>query len=159
MNPVEAYFTSERTTGLIFTVIGVVAIAVAAWAWRQGAFWRGAAWPLVLVALLQVGVGASVWWRSPQDLARVSHIAANERPRLASEEIPRMQQVVRDLARNRWIELALVAIGLALAVAMPRGSTWQGVGAGLAVQAALVLALDWFAARRAGDYLAWLQMQ
>lgn len=157
MNAVDTYFNAERAGGWVLVAVGIVAIGVAAWSWRYGAFWRGAAWPLVVVALLQVGVGGSVGWRSPRDAARVQHIVANERPRLASEEIPRMQQVARDFVRNRWIELAFVAIGLLAAVLAPRGSAGQGAAAGLAVQAGLVGLLDAFAERRAGEYLAWLQ--
>jgi hypothetical protein len=157
MNTIDAYFNAEKTGGLMFITLAVVAIGVAAWTWRYGAFCRGAAWPLVLVALLQLGVGGTVWWRSPQNLARVQHIIANERTRLGSEEIPRMQSVVKEFARNQWVELALMAAGILIVLLAPCGTAWQGAGAGLAVQAGWVIFLDWFAARRAADYLSWLQ--
>ncbi|RIX83312.1 hypothetical protein D3H34_07370 [Acidovorax cavernicola] len=153
----DAYFTAERWGGLMFIVVGAVAIGVAAWTWRHGAFWRGAAVPLVLAALVQLGVGGSVWWRSPQDLARVQHIVANERVRLGLEEIPRMQVVINEFARNHWIEFALVIAGLLLVALAPRGTAWQGAGAALAVQAAVIIFLDGSAERRAAGYLSWLQ--
>lgn len=154
---IESYFNAERMHGLMFIVVGLLAAGMAAWGWRHGAFWRGAAWPLVLVALLQLGVGATVWWRSPQDIGRVQHIVAQERPRLATEEIPRMEAVVKGFGTNRRVEIALIAAGLLLLMLAARGGIWQGVGAGLAAQAGLVLFLDTFAERRAGAYLAWLQ--
>lgn len=158
MNTPEAYFHAERAGGMVFVLLGVVAIGVAVWSWRYGAFWRGAAWPLVLVALLQIGVGASVWWRSPQDLARVRQLVVSERLRVDSEEIPRVQQVVREFARNRWIEFALIAVGLLMAALAPRGTFWQGIAVGQVLQVGLVCFVDWFGERRAAAYLAWLQL-
>lgn len=157
MNMADAYFTAERWGGVMFTIVGVVAIGVAAWTRRHGAFWRGAAVPLVLAALVQLGVGGSVWWRSPQDLARVQHIVANEKVRLGLEEIPRMQVVLNEFARNRWIEFAFVIAGLLLVVLAPKSTAWQGAGAALAVQAAVIIFLDGSAERRAAGYLSWLQ--
>lgn len=157
MNMAEAYFHAERWGGLTFVIVGVVAIAVAAWSWRHGAFWRGAAGPLVLAALVQMGVGGSVWWRSPQDLARVQHIVANERVRLGIEEMPRMQVVMNEFARNRRIEFALAVAGILLVMLAPKSSAWQGAGTGLAVQAAVIFLLDGSAERRAASYLSWLQ--
>ena len=154
---IESYFNAERMHGLMFVAVGLLAAGGAAWGWRDGAFWRGAAWPLVLVGLLQLGAGATVWWRSPQDIARVQHIVAQEKPRLAAEEIPRMQAVVKGFVTNRGVEIALIAAGLLLLMLTARGGIWQGVGAGLAVQAGVVLLLDAFAERRADAYLAWLQ--
>jgi len=157
MNTAETYFHAERWGGLMFVAVALTAIAVAAWTWRHSAFWRGAAGPLVLAALVQLGVGGSVWWRSPQDLARVQHIVANERVRLGIEEIPRMQVVMNEFARNRWIEFALAAAGILLVILAPQSSVWQGAGAGLAVQAAMIFLLDGSAERRAAGYLSWLQ--
>ncbi|MFV0678531.1 hypothetical protein [Variovorax sp. tm] len=157
MNSIEAYFGAERTGGLVFVLCGALAIGVSAWGWRHGAFWRGAAWPLVLIALLQLGVGGMVWWRSPQDLERVRHVVTAEPSRLTSEEIPRMQRVVDDFVRNRWIEIALVVAGvLAVFFASPNTAS-QGAGAALAIQSGVVLVLDSIAKHRADDYLAWLR--
>lgn len=157
MNTIQNYFQAERATGLLFTLIGLLAIAVAVWGWRQGTFWRGAAWPLALIALVQIGVGASGWLRSPTEQARVLHIVAQAPQRIATEEIPRMQAVLKSYGMSRPIEVALVVAGLLLAVLAARGGTWQGVGAGMAVQVALILLLDGLAERRGHSYLAWLQ--
>lgn len=154
---IESYFNAERAHGLLFVMISLLAAIVALWGWRQGAFWRGAAWLLLLVALLQLGVGATVWWRAPQDIKRVQLIVQHQKPRLASEEIPRMQAVMRGFAISRWLEIGLIAAGLLLSLLAVRASIWQGIGAGLAAQVALVLLLDTFAERRAASYLGWLK--
>ncbi len=156
MNPITTYFNAERTESLLFVVIGVAAIVFALWGWRRPPFWRGAAWPLLAVALLQLAVGSTVWLRSPQDIQRVQQIVATDPARIHSEEIPRMQTVMKSFAIYRWIETGLLLLGLLCALTAARGGAWQGVGAGLAVQAGLMLALDFFAERRGQAYLAWL---
>lgn len=157
MNMVQTYFGAERTTGLLFTCIGVLGIVIALWGWRQGAFWRGAAWPLVIIALVQIGVGASVWVSSPRDQARVQQIVAQEPQRVATEEIPRMHSVLKGFTTNRLVGAALIAVGLLLMVLASRGGTWQGVGVGVVVQVALVLVVDAMAERHAHTYLSWLR--
>lgn len=150
------YFNAERAEGLGFVIIGLLAIGVAIWGWRHGAFWRGAAWPLLAIALIQIAVGASVWLRSPGDLARVQHAVAAQPDRISSEEIPRMQTVLNGFVTNRWIEIIVLMGGLMLLVLSTRGSAWQGAGAGMALQASVILLLDAFAEQRAHAYLAWL---
>lgn len=153
----ETYFNSERTGGLLFTIVGILAIGAAIWGWRHGPFWRGAAWPLAAVALIQISVGITYWLRSPDDFQRVQHIVTQEQERIAVEEVPRMQAVLKSYAISLRIETALVAAGLALLIFATRGSAGQGAGLGLAVQAGLVLLLDSLAERRAHTYLEWLQ--
>ncbi|EPP0044749.1 hypothetical protein ACUJJB_001905 [Pseudomonas aeruginosa] len=154
---IETYISAERTGGLLFVIVGVLAIGSAIWGWQHGPFWRGAAWPLAAVALIQISVGITYLLRSPADLHRVQHIVAQEQERIAEEEVPRMQAVLKSYAISLRIEIAILAVGLALLMLATRGSSWQGAGFGLTVQAGLVLLLDSLAERRAQTYLEWLR--
>lgn len=159
MTPITTYFNAEHAESLVFIAAGVIALALALWAWRvkRTPFWRGAAWPLALIAAIQLVVGGTIFQRSPQDLARVQQIVAQDKARIVGEEIPRMQTVMKSFALYRWIEIALLAAGLALLALAARSSLWQGVGAGLVVQAGLMLLLDFFAEQRGQVYLDWLR--
>ncbi|HVR49040.1 MAG TPA: hypothetical protein VMS38_04835 [Pseudorhodoferax sp.] len=154
---VETYFQAERTHGLLFMAVGVVMAGLAVWGWRQAALWRGAAWPLIAIAAIQLLVGASLWWRSPQDSLHVQHAVQTDSARTAGEEIPRMQAVMQNFRLLRRVELGLLAVGIVLLLLCARGSAWQGAGLGLVVQVGLVMALDAVAERRGAAYLAWLQ--
>lgn len=153
---VKTYFDAERTGGLAFIVAGALAIAVAVWGWRHGPFWWGVAWLLAAGALIQISVGITYWWRSPDDLQRVQHLVAQEPERIAREEVPRVQAVLKSYAISLRIEIAVLGAGLALLILSPHGSAWQGAGMGLALQTGLVLLLDGLAERRAQAYLGWL---
>lgn len=155
---IKTYFNAERTGGLIFIIFGALSLAVAAgvWRWQHGPFWWGVAWLLAAGALIQICVGITYWWRSPDDLQRVQHLVALEPERIAGEEVPRMQAVLKSYAISLRIEIAVLVAGLTLLILSPHGGTWQGAGMGLAVQTGLVLLLDGLAERRGQAYLEWL---
>lgn len=158
MDFIQKYFAAERAESFVFLGIGLAALAAAAWFFfaKNDALLRGAAWPLALVALIQITVGYAVMVRSPKDSERVQHIVRHEPLRLQSEEIPRMEAVMRNFAIYRWTEIALLAVGIALFFAAGTGF-WRGVGIGLAAQAALMLLADGFAEARGHAYLAELK--
>jgi hypothetical protein len=153
---IKSYFYEERAGGLTFIIAGALAIAVAVWGWQHGPFWWGMAWLLAAGALLQISVGITYWWSSPDNLKRIEHLAIQEPARIGREEVPRMQAVLKSYAISLRIEIAVLAAGLALLIFAPHGGAWQGVGMGLAVQTGLVLLMDASAERRAQTYHRWL---
>jgi len=159
--PYRAYFAAERAESFLFIAVGVVALLVGLWLVffvRKG-FALGLAAPLIAVALIQLVVGTTVALRSPQDAVRVERILSVEKPRIASEEIPRMQVVMKNFLTYRYVEIALILVGLLLMFGPLSGDVWRGAGIGLFIQASLMLALDFFAERRGGEYLDWLARQ
>ena len=57
----------------------------------------------------------------------------------------------------RWIEIALLLLGLVAAIWARQGSWLRGVGTGIVPQAAVMLILDVLAERRGQTYLDWLK--
>jgi hypothetical protein len=159
MDPIADYFSAERTESLFFVLAGLGALALAGGLWRRVGTpaARAACWPLALIAALQLTVGATVFVRSPDDIVRVKQIERTQRPRLRSEEVPRLQAVMRNFALYRTLEMTLVAIGLVMTALGGAGSRWRGAGLALAAQAALMLVLDYVAERRGEQYLVYLQ--
>jgi hypothetical protein len=158
MDPVSSYFDAERAESLFFIGVGALALAACAWVVvaRRPAFFKGMALSLAIVALIQLAVGITVFVRSPQDDARVHAALQADRAHIAAVEVPRMQAVVRNFVLYRWIELTLLLVGAVLVARARRGSAVRGAGLGLALQAALMLALDLVAERRAATYLEFL---
>lgn len=159
MSPAAAYFAAERAESLVFMAIGVAALAASFLFWfgLKTRFWRGMAWPLALIAAIQITVGSTIWLRSPLDAERVQQIVQQEPARVKGEEIPRMQAVMRNFELYRWVETILLALGALLAWRAKAGSGARGVGLGLSLQAGAMLTLDHFAQQRGEVYLRWLQ--
>jgi hypothetical protein len=159
MNQIEKYFTAEKYESILFVMTGVIAISFAVYfliRLRQP-FFNGVAYPLMIIALIQIAVGNSVYFRSPKDTARVNEIFQNEKARINTEEIPRMEQVMRNFEIYRWVELALLVAGAILFFSFQPMTFWKGAGLGLFIQAGFMLLLDFFAESRGKVYLEFLR--
>jgi hypothetical protein len=154
---ISDYFDAERFGALPFLLAGALAIAWAVLLLRRRSSLRGMAAPLVVVALVQLGVGFTVWQRSP-DQAASSAQQFHEAPKaFLRVERARMSTVIADLQRYRSLQLGLLALGMALVVLLRNRDFWFAFGLGLVLQAGVLLALDHFAQSRAHDYFDALQ--
>lgn len=73
-----------------------------------------------------------------------------------AEETQRMDVVVKNFKIYKWIEIVLLATGIALVLALRGKDLWYAVGIGLIIQSSLMLVLDLFAEKRADDYLRFI---
>jgi drug/metabolite transporter (DMT)-like permease len=159
---IEKYFTAEKQESLLFLGIGITTIVVGILAltiWKTPA-WKGAAIPLIVIAILQIIVGYTVYNRCDSDRIRVVYQVDMNPNELQTKEIPRMKTVMTNFVWYRWIEIALAIIGLFLFFYNRQNSTttfWQGLGIAMAVQAILILGADYFAEKRGKVYLHQLQ--
>ena len=96
MEQVSKYFNSEKYESVIFILVGIIAISFATYflVKIKQPFFSGMAYPLMAVALIQIVVGSSVYFRSPKDIVRVDKIVQADKPKIQSEEIPRMEVVM-----------------------------------------------------------------
>jgi uncharacterized protein YpmS len=159
MEQISKYFNAEKSESLLFVVVGIVALLLSAYflVKMKQPFYNGMAYPLIVVALIQLTVGSSVYFRSPKDIDRVNQIMQTETAKIQTEEIPRMETVMKKFVLYRWIEIALVGIGIALFLYFQPMTLWKGIGLGIAIQSSFMLLLDYFAESRGKVYLDYLQ--
>lgn len=158
MSPVVNYFTGEKAESYIFLVLGIVGIVIGCYLFwvRCSSFWKGFAIPLILVALLEIIVGTTIIYRSPKDIKRVESYVKNEQSKILTDEIPRMEKVMRNFVMFRYTEIALMMMGILIYLAFAKFDFWKGLGLGLFIQASIVLTLDYFAESRGSIYLDYL---
>jgi hypothetical protein len=159
MDQINKYFTAEKNESLLFVLVGLAAIGVSVYFLLKikEPFYNGVSYPLMAIALIQIVVGGSVFVRSPKDIIRVNNIVQQEQTKIQSEEIPRMQVVMKNFATYKWIEIGLLIIGILLFALCQKGSLTNGIGLGLLIQSAFMLLLDFFAESRGKTYLQYLQ--
>jgi len=159
MENIQLYFKAERAESLVFIAIGIIAFVAGIYFFFsfKKPFYAGIAWPLIIIAVIQLFVGGAVFIRSPKDIARVEIMYSTDHHALTTEEIPRMETVMKNFAVYRWVEIALAAIGIILILTQFLGSMGQGIGTGLFIQSLLMLVADYFAMKRGQQYLDWLQ--
>jgi hypothetical protein len=158
MNPVIKYFHGERVESFLFLVVGLAGLAVSCYSLflKASSYWKGFAIPFLLVSILEIIVGISLIYRSPKDIIRVENYIKNEQFKIKTDEIPRMEKVMKNFVSYRYLEIALILIGAILYFASTDSDFWRGLGFGLFIQASIVLTLDYFAERRGFIYLEYL---
>jgi hypothetical protein len=159
MNSVIKYFNGEKAESYLFILIGVIAFAMAVYFFfvLKTTFWKGVAIPFIIVALLEFIVGYTIVARSSKDIIRVQTYITNEPQKIQVDEIPRMEKVLSNFVIYRYVEIALIILGIVLMYSSMNDTFWRGIGLGLFIQASIVLSLDFFAERRGHHYIVYLQ--
>lgn len=164
-NDIERYFVAEKNDARIFLIIGIssVLIAILGFLVYKSQAWKGAVLPLIVIGLIQIAVGYSVFKRSDDDRMRMVYAYDMNPGEIKSYELPRMNVVNKNFTTYRLLELGLVITGLMLVFynsffSLPEYkqeetySFSHGLGIALAVQAIILLSTDFFAERRAAKY-------
>jgi hypothetical protein len=118
---------------------------------------KGIAIPFLLVSSLEIIVGLTLIYRSPKDILRVETYLSEKTEMIQTEEIPRMEKVMRNFILFRYTEITLIFLGVILMYGARQNSLWNGIGVGLFIQSSTVLLLDFFAERRGEVYLEYLK--
>lgn len=154
---IEKYFIAEKQESLLFVILGITAIVIAfvgLFYWKTQ-FWKGASIPLILIAVIQIIVGYTVYARSDRQRNDIVSNFETDAVKLQNEEVPRMEEVNKNFITYRWIEIILFAAGIALALvysAHPDKELIVGIGVALAIEAVLLFGSDFIAAKRAAIY-------
>jgi hypothetical protein len=115
------------------------------------------AYPLVVIALMQIVVGSTIYLRTDSQLTTLSTQLQVNPAILKTEETARMETVMKNFSIYKTIEMMLLIIGVGMIAFFQRYDVAAGVGVGLVLQAAFTLTLDIFAEARGSDYLSAVQ--
>lgn len=159
MNPIVKYFNAEKAESLLFMGFGVFAIILSVYFFFfiKVGFWKGLAIPLVFFSIIQIVIGTTIFMRSPIDNLRVETILKNEPHKIQSEEIPRMEKVMKNFVYYRYFEISMIFLGIILMYALSSYGFWEGFGLGLFIQCTVLLSLDFFAEKRCHFYIEHLK--
>ncbi len=151
------YFTAEKNESLLFILIGIAAIAFSLYLWKTGNQYKGMAYPLVAIALIQIVVGGTVYFRT-DDQVRILTEQMNSAPvDFRTEELAKMKKVNDSFKLYKAIEIVLLVIGIFMSYYFAESMTLYSVAIGLIAQSSLMLVADLFAERRAMQYVVRLQ--
>jgi hypothetical protein len=161
METISNYFSAERAESMLFIAVGALALAASAYFLLvlRKPFFNGMAITLSVVAALQMIVGITIYQRSPADTARVQKMVQSAPQQIKSDEVPRMQTVIRNFRIYLGVELSLLILSIAVMAFSAPAGFMRGAAVGLAIQAVFTAALDLAATRRGDAYLKWLLSQ
>jgi hypothetical protein len=147
------YFVGETQESMLFILAALLALGLAVWLWTHGHRLRFMALPLVVVALMQLVVGVTIFARTDAQVANLSAQLASSPTEFKQTETERMQKVMANFKMYKTVELALLVVGTCLIAFFAKWDAATGMGIGLVVQAGFTLALDLFAEARGEAYL------
>jgi hypothetical protein len=151
------YFAAEKAESAIFLMAGVLAVAVSVLLLRSASEYRAMSYPLIAIGLLQIGVGGSIYARTDRQVVELRAELERDADAYRAVEVPRMKKVSAGFGLYKVIEIALLALGVALTFAFKNRPALYAVGIGLIMQSSVMLVLDLFAERRADRYSAALE--
>ena len=153
----HTYFEGEKREAWAFGAGGVLTVGGgAAMFAAHDDFYRGAAYPLVIVGAIELAAGIVLLVRTDAQVRDLdARLDAGKRAFLQLEQ-PRMEKVRSEFGLLAGVELALIVAGLGLATygAAQRDHTLTGIGGGVALQSAAMLTFDMHASARADAYAA-----
>ncbi len=147
------YFAAEKHEALLFLLVGLAAIGLSIWLVTSHNSYRGMAYPLVVVALIQIAVGWTVHSRTDGQVVQLTAQLDADPLAFVSDETSRMATVIRNFHIYKAIEIALLLCGVLMTLMSRQTEVFYGAGVGLVAQAALMLVLDLFAEKRAYEYV------
>jgi len=157
INILSSYFVGEKQESMIFIAVSLLAIGLSVWLWMNGHRLKSMAYPLVVVGLMQMVVGGTVYFRTDAQVSTLSAQLQLNPAALKAEETTRMQTVMDNFSVYKAIEMLLLIVGVGMIAFLQRHDMAAGIGVGLVLQAAFTLALDIFAEARGADYLSAVQ--
>ena len=146
------YFAAEKAESTVFILAGIAAAVASYFVWPGP--YRGAAYPLAAVGLIQLAVGGAVFLRTDAQVRALSDQLLRDAARYRERELARMRKVMANFRLYRAAEIALLAAALVALLVPGRSQFVRSAAVGLAIQSALLLVLDLFAERRGRDYEA-----
>jgi uncharacterized membrane protein HdeD (DUF308 family) len=155
---IEKYFIAEKQESWVFMILGLLAIVVALFFifYYKSSFAKGLAIPLILVGIAHIVVGYTVFSKSDKQRTDNVYCYDLDQAKLKNNEVPRMEEVMKNFFIYRWSEIGLAIVGLLLILFFrtnPDKALWYGLGVGLTIEALASLILDFFAEKRGWEYL------
>lgn len=154
---IEKYFVAEKQESLLFLIIGIAAVLTAAGllAFTRSLYFKGAAIPLIVIGVIQITVGYSVYKRSDDDRSRNVYAYDMNPGDFKTKELPRMELVNKNFVIYRWVEMLLAFAGIFILFYFTSDASKvfvTGIGLTLTIQSLLMLGADYFAEKRAKNY-------
>ena len=154
INNLGSYFAAEKQESVIFISVGILAIAVSIWLWINGHRLKSMAYPLVIIGLMQMAVGSTIFFRTDSQVSALSTQLQQNPIAVRVEESARMEAVMKNFSIYKAIEMILLITGVGIIIFLQQKDVAAGIGIGLILQSAITLTLDIFAEARSADYMS-----
>jgi hypothetical protein len=151
------YFSGEKLESIVFLIWGIGAILVSLFLWFTGSQYKAMLYPLTALAIIQITVGGTVYFRTDAQVQTLSERMRSAPMDFRSEELARMKTVSERFKLYKFIEISLLVVGIAISYLWRDNVTGNAIAIGLIIQSTMLLVADLIAEYRAYEYVVKLQ--
>ncbi len=153
----QSYFKGEKKQSLIFMLGGILALMLGSlgYFYFETAVWKGAATPFLIIGLIQIAIGASVFFSTDKQVKKLMQQSKEQSPQFFKEETIRMEKVLKGFSKYKTILMLFFCLGflfLMLGAFASWGKFTLGSGAALLWQSGTIYLMDSLAEYRAEFY-------
>lgn len=158
MDSVLNYFNGEKIQCLIGLVISITFIIASAYFLStQKALLNGMGYSILPLAILISIICIGVIVRVPKDIERVTTYCEEESGKLRTEELPRMEKVIKNFNILKKVEVGIFFVGWVLLFIFWGNHLIKGVALGLIIQGITLFLFDSMAESRGEIYINFLK--
>lgn len=158
MDSILKYFEGERLQCIIGVVISVSCISASVYfLFLNKPVFKGVAFSFLPLSLFLLIICVAVIVRTPKDIERVTTFYEEQPASIQSEELPRMEKVMKSFAIIKKVEIGIFLIGLVLAFIFWNNELIKGIAIGLIIQGFVLYLFDYAAESRGAPYVEFLK--
>ena len=159
MTEVNNYFYGEKMQCLMGLGMALISLAMAVsfLIFFRTDFLKGMAYPFLFIPTILLVICLGIVLRTSKDINRVNGYYEHQPALIQTQEIPRMEKVLKSFKIVKIVEVCLAVLGLGFLIFASTKPIFRGAGLGLFIQAALMYIFDYFVHERGKIYWDFLQ--
>jgi len=157
MDNIVRYFAGEKLQCSIGILLGLTGIVLSVYFIYLGKpVFKGIAFAFIPLSSLLLAICIGIVIRTPKDIQRVSSYYESEPTKMLTEELPRMEKVMKTFPVIKMVEISFIIVGILLLIFFVNNGIIKGVGIGLIIQGIMLYGFDHFAQSRGKIYFEFL---
>jgi membrane glycosyltransferase len=158
MDNIQKYFDGEKLQCILGIIIGSVCVLTSIYfLFWQKPLLKGVAYSIIPLSALLLTICIGIVIRTPKDIERVTTFYKDEPQKIQSDELPRMERVMKTFKLIMRFEIFIFAVGLLLATFLCKYEIVKGIAIGLMLLSSVFYLFDYLAAKRGETYLDFLK--
>ncbi|MBK9931653.1 MAG: hypothetical protein IPP04_17515 [Saprospiraceae bacterium] len=157
MDNIIKYFAGEKLQCTIGILLGLAGIGLSIYfIYQSKPVLKGIAFAFIPLSFLLLAICIGIVVRTPKDIQRVSSYYESKPSKMQTEELPRMEKVMKTFPVIKTIEIGFIVVGIFLLLFFRGNGIITGVGTGLILQGIMLYGFDHFAQSRGKIYFEFL---
>ena len=149
------YFKGEKTESAIILFVSFIFFISGLYFFFKvnEAFLEGFGTVLVIIGLIGLLVGGTVFFRTDKQVTNLVHLLDKNKAEFVQQELKRMESVVSSFIYYKYVYYISIISSFVLLLFFSKSSLLKGIGIGLLAFALIGFLIDHFAEKRANIYL------